>query len=121
MARIRVTTRTAQQPEAVIEPLQKIGKAQRRHACGREFQCERNAIEPSADGAHQWRVRFGQLKSSIRGRRSLGKQHHARVMRGLTTRNIRRRHRQRRESVDELTGNAKGSLAGHQCAQRLGL
>jgi hypothetical protein len=72
--RVGVLTLLLQQSEAVVEPREQFGEAQRRHARGRELERKRYAVEAAADLGDQRDVAGGELEAMIGGLRALREQ-----------------------------------------------
>jgi hypothetical protein len=104
-----------QQPETVVQPVQDVGHRQRAQPYRRQFQRERQAVQPRAQLGHGLAVRLGhgEARQDLGG--PLGEQPHPVA-----------RHRQRRQRQQPLPGDAQGAAArgehpqGRRPAQQLG-
>jgi hypothetical protein len=72
----RVAAAAGEHAEAFVEPVVQLLGAQQLHACRREFERERDAVEPAADIRDRRRVRVGQRETPIGGRRTIGEERH---------------------------------------------
>ena len=121
VARVGSCAREFQQSEAVVEPLQHHGEAQRRHARGCQLNGQRVAVQAPADVAHQAAVGIIQFETLVGSAGAQGEQLEGGIAPCLVARRRSVGHRQDRQAVDHFARNAQRRLAGQQCAHACSL
>ena len=90
MSRESCTSAERQQPKAIVQSRRQPSDPEGVDAAGCQLDCERNAVEPSADIGDAIRIRVVQLEPVQTRRRSLDEELHGRKAERVVRREARR-------------------------------